>query len=158
MKLFLINSIYLSLLYPIKGNEGQNSIDAQMGKQYQFELFENFNGCADVYRKEAEIVNQLSDIKKKLTKVQEKLTKLGKCSRLMKDLKIHLESAKNYQSKQILNFESVHYDFPKVIDVIGSIKAMFILHYSYNINMSLAVQDGTLAYKDHFGILRKHQV
>ena len=38
-------------------------------------------------------------------------------------------------------------------DMNGSIKALYILYYSYYLNMTAAVQDGKLKNKDHHGML-----
>ena len=39
--------------------QGKKSVDEDLGSKYQFHLFENFDGNADVYRKETKIVQRL---------------------------------------------------------------------------------------------------
>ena len=44
------------ILHLVKGNK---SVDEDIGSKYQFHLFENFDGNADVYRQETKIVQRL---------------------------------------------------------------------------------------------------
>ena len=68
------------------------------------------------------------------------------------------EQGKNFQKLKMQDFKQTIQKFPQIEDFIGSIKAMVILHYSYGIDMSRAVLEGVLAYTNHHGKLRKHQV
>ena len=66
MKL-LLNFVILQCLV-ISETKG-NSVDAVLGKRYQFELFENSEGCAQVYSQEAEVVLELMKLKNKLRRM-----------------------------------------------------------------------------------------
>ena len=140
--------------------EGQDSVDAQLGRRYQFELFENSKGCAEIYKQEAKVVEKLFYFKAKLLEIQAKINKFRftnvKSTNLI-DLKILLSSGQNFQNNQNKNLNHMTHGFPQTVDVIGSIKGMFILHYSYGMNMSKAVLEGDLAYTNHLGQFRKHQ-
>ena len=143
----------------------ENSIDAQLGRRYEFKLFENSKGCAELYRKEAAVVDLLSLKKIKLLEIENKIksrlkllknhTTFGKD---MKELQLILHQGMNLHKKQKHYIKDMIENFPQLEDFIGSIKAMFMLHYSYGLNMSLAVQEGNLAYTNHFGKLITYQV
>ena len=162
MKYFFISLVYHSLFLLLRVQGFQNSIDAHLGKRYQFELFEDSRGCAEVYNLEAKVVNQLFIIKAYLLKVQDRMNelKLSKNSNIddMEELIMISEQGKNFQKLKMQDFKQTIQKFPQIEDFIGSIKAMFILHYSYGIDMSRAVLEGVLAYTNHHGKLRKHQV
>ena len=58
--------IFQSLVFCNTVNSKRTSIDAILGKRYQFEMFENPEQCAQVYSKEAEITSQLKQFSNKL--------------------------------------------------------------------------------------------
>lgn len=49
-------------------------------------------------------------------------------------------------------------NFPSTIDFQGSIKALFMLHYSYAIDLTSAVQLGTLSFVNHNGQQKNYHV
>ena len=159
MNFFLKVYFFFAIFCHVRANDGQYSLDAQMGRRYQFELFENFEGCAEVYKQEAKVVDKLVKIKTKLFAIQDQITKLKvETIDKMKELKQMVEDGRNFQKQDKQDIANLVTEFPRMIDFVGSIKAMFILHYSYGLNMSLAVQEGKLTYLNHFNELREHQV
>ena len=44
-------------MIPDDANAIKDSIDAKLGRRYQFEMFENFERCADVSKQEAHIID-----------------------------------------------------------------------------------------------------
>ena len=48
------------------------SIDEALGKKFKFQLFENFNGCKELYNQERNMVTKLINVKKKLLEAKKK--------------------------------------------------------------------------------------
>ena len=153
----LLNILFIIILefHQIQGNIGQYTLDARIGKRYQFELFEDFNSCADLYHQEAKVVDRLIKIKMYLLEIKSRITNRTIRIQEMKALKKSIEGAKNIQKQ---NFEDVGKKFPSIIDFMGSIKAMFMLHYSYGLNVALAVLEGKLSYTNHLKEAKVYQV
>ena len=160
LRLFCIGYVHFSVC--ILTGAQENSIDAQMGRRYEFRLFENTKECAELYRKESKVVDKLWYAKTKFLEIKNAISRLksfkNSTAYKMEKLQLILHQGKGFQKNQMLSFAYMIQDFPQLEDFIGSIKAMFILHYSYGLNMSLAVQEGKLAYTNHFGEVVKYQV
>ena len=60
------------ILHLVKGNK--KSVDEDIGSKYQFHLFENFDGNADVYRHETKIVQRLKARKLQCEKKMENIS------------------------------------------------------------------------------------
>ena len=138
----------------------KKSFDEELATKFQFQLFENFNGCKDLYIQEKNVVEKLMEVKQKLFEVKSKLSGFLKVGD-KKDREDMLSDFRRNISATIRNIneflEVETNEYPTDSDVNGSIKAMFILHYSYYLNMTAAVHDGKLSYKDHHGMLREYQ-
>ena len=136
----------------------KKSIDDEMSTKFQFQLFENFNGCRDLYIEEKNVVNKLMEVKQKLFEIKSKFIWFLKAGeRKDRDTNMLPDFRRNISST-IHNLEvEANEEYPTESDMNGSIKAMFILHYSYYLNMTAAVHEGKLSYKDHHGMLREYQ-
>ena len=138
----------------------KKSIDVELSTKFQFQLFENFNGCKDLYIQEKNVVDKLMEVKQKLLEGKNKLRGFLKAGDrkhredMLSDFRRNI-SLIIHNINEFLEIETNEY--PTESDMNGSIKAMFILHYSYYLNMTAAVHDGKLSYKDHHGMLREYQ-
>ena len=131
------------------------SIDQVLGERYKFDLFENFEGCAEVYKHEAKVVAKLSEIKLKLASVKENLTifvlkaqKRDREDSLPELRRLVLEENQNYVKDQN-DLVTMTDELPTQSDHEGAVKAVFMLHYSYFLNLTLAVTHGVLSYYNH---------
>ena len=145
-------------MIPDDANAIKDSIDAKLGRRYQFEMFENFERCADVSKQEAHIIDLFLKLTHWLRNARKSFSFF---MRDKKDLPALKQNTTRYleiisQTKETIISQSSTY--PKLNDFIGSIKALFILHYSYNINMTKAVLNGKLSYSNHEGKLLDFQV
>ena len=137
------------------------SIDEALGKKFKFQLFENFNGCKELYIQERNMVTKLIQVKQKLLEAQKNFrerlyagVKKDRGDVLLSVLRIKTFSTLN----DLIEFADVKTnEYPTEYDMIGSVKAMFILHYNYYLNITAAVYDGKLCYQDHHGMLREYQ-
>ena len=124
-------------------------LDEELAKKFQFQLFENFDGCRELYIQERKLVTKLLEVKQKLIKVKMDFRRITNLRSMLPGLR----NSHNY----LTEFSEVKTnEYPTESDMLGSIKAMFILHYSYYLNMTRAVHDGQLSYQDHHGVLRGH--
>ena len=112
-------------------------------------MFEDFEGSTTLYRKESSMVNRLTKLKLGLYNLKAKISlyldeskhdKIHKCS----DLRHTLHENYNYSlvTKETIATETSKY-FPASNPYDGAIKAMFILQYSYAVNM-YTVRRGTI--------------
>ena len=124
-------------------------LDEELAKKFQFQLFENFDGCRELYFKERKLVTKLLEVKQKLIKAKMNFARITNLRAMLPGLR----KSHNY----LIEFSQVKTnEYPTESDMLGSIKAMYILHYSYYLNMTGAVYDGKLSYQDHHGVLRGH--
>ena len=140
------------------------SIDQVLGERYKFDLFENFEGCAEVYKHEAKVVAKLSEIKLKLASVKENLTifvlkaqKRDREDSLPELRRLVLEENQNYVKDQN-DLVTMTDELPTQSDHEGAVKAVFMLHYSYFLNLTLAVTHGVLSYYNHHRRLVEYDV
>ena len=154
---------FLFLIYCVNGNSEMSNIDAKLSHKYQFELFENFKLCSEVYKQESKAVDILFQIKSKLKEHKQNLNIIRDSSKsvislqnLKNELKIHLQ-IRHMIIECYKMIKAIYH--PQITDYIGSIKALFVLHYAYGINMTDAVLHGNLTYWNFKSLQpRKHQV
>ena len=133
-------------------------LDEELAKKFQFQLFENFDGCKGLYVQERKLVTKLLEVKQKLLKAKMNFRAVSKDRTKSRDMLLDLRRKISSTHNYLIEFSEVKNNkYPTQSDVQGSIKAMFILHYSYYLNMTAAVYDGKLSYKDHHGILKEYQ-
>ena len=120
----------------------EKTIDHYLGDRYEFNLFENAEECARVYKNESKVLDHLLSIK-------QKLLKLKKCCKdkenIRKTRELLITSANDIKAEKS-SLKMITNGFPMENDFMGSIKAMFLLHYTHYINMTLAVTDGLLSF------------
>ena len=136
---------------------GNNSIDANMGRKYQFELFEDFIGCAAQYQKERNVLEELYIFRNHLYQAKNQVLQLIQNKSINQILLI----AKRNKVLQNMYQESIRelaYEFPRMADFMGSVKAMFILHHSYDFDIKHAVQEGKITFKNYVGLHKEYQV
>ena len=136
------------------------SVDEHLVAKFQFQLFENFNVCRDVYLKEIKVLKKLLEVRQNLLEAKRNLRDILKSGdnsiseNMLPSVKGKLSSTIDIIS-ELSKVQTNEY--PTDFDVMGSIKAMFILHSSYDLNMTAAVHEGKLSYQDHHGIHREYQ-
>ena len=149
----LIIFMYFMNFYALS-RESQKSIDQIMGERYRFDLFENFEECANVYRIEAKVVDKLSQEREKLTTMRIILRKLlidikeNYKEKLLKIADMIMVKGKQDFHEFYDNLASLANSFPTKMDREGAVKAMLMLHYTYQLNLTLAVTDGILSYSN----------
>ena len=132
-------------------------LDEELAKKFQFQLFENFDGCKGLYVQERKLVTKLLELKQKLLKAKINFRAVSKDRAKSRDMLLDLRRKISSTHNYLIELSEVKTnEYPTQSDVQGSIKAMFILHYSYYLNMTRAVHDGQLSYQDHHGVLRGH--
>ena len=144
--------VLIFIWFLIKNVMTKKSTEEELADKYNFELFENFNGCKDVYNKEAIAIKKLLDIKQKLLDVKGKFK--GFLSYGTKnEIKYILHQLRRQISMTadtLGEFKVLKtYEYPQESDVKGAVKAMFFLHYTNYFNMTAAVHEGKLCFKDH---------
>ena len=124
-------------------------LDEELAKKFQFQLFENSDGCRELYFKERNLVTKLLEVKQKLIKAKMNFRRTTNLRAMLPGLR--------KSHNHLIEFSEVKTnEYPTESDMLASIKAMFILHYSYYLNMTGAVHDGKLSYHDHHGVYRGH--
>ena len=164
MKIILFTAIHLFVMINAKEGKRRKSLDQIMGEKYKFDLFENFEGCAEVYKNEEKVVAKLSEIKLKLFNVKENLSKfIIKAQK--RDRGDKLPELRRFVHEELLNYIKYQNDlatmteeFPTQSDQEGAVKAMFMLHYTYFLNLTSAVTDGVWSYHNHHGRLITYDV
>ena len=134
-------------------------IDAQLGSRYQFHLFENFEGCKEVYEKESNMTLLMFKAKNRLGKLQNQLTLI------QKNIYEEITQLKSIITHQVYTYKKekrclndLIVNFPQYMDYVGSIKGFFILHYAYGFNIEKAVLNGKLSYKNQNKEFKEYQV
>ena len=127
-------------------NESEGTIDDYLGHRYEFNMFENVEGCASVYRNESKVVNVLSEIKIKLLELKNNYSKTVELIKRKEEL---LKMKRDFNADKLI-LESLANDFPIQSDLNGAIKAMFLLHYTHYLNITKAVTEGVLTFSNHF--------
>ena len=64
---------FLLLLSSMTKTDSNQSIDSILGMRYQFELFEYFEGCAEIYNQESKVVPRLMEIKARLHRFKQNI-------------------------------------------------------------------------------------
>lgn len=146
---FIIVLNNLNLVFAIQ--ESSKSIDQLMGEKYKFDLFENFEACAEVYQHEKKVVDKLMEIKSKLSHMAKHISTFNTKSKYNINKDMILKLRKNLigegQLKKIKSsLNSLSHILPRKKDYKGAIKAMFMLHYSYDLNLTHAITEGGLLF------------
>lgn len=141
MKFMILLS--LALVNCEENPEKAVSIDEISGKKYEFGLFENVDGSRKVYQQEENLLYKLKDIRQKLIKVKSDLEKKID----LPNLGNHLEQLK--QGVENLNSTSeLTSDFPTSQDHTDAVKGIFTLFYAYEYNLTEALLNGNLQFRD----------
>ena len=97
----------------------------------------------------------LIEKKQKIKTCREEIVQKLKIQENLLNLKQDLSEVKsNFWKTAEENFKNSK-EFPMYDDVMGAVKGMVILYYSYNYNITDMVLNGVLSYVDHLGIQRK---
>ena len=127
------------------------SVDQYLGEKYKFDVMENFEECANIYKQESLLIQKLIETKTRLVTLKyDLMTQVQNMSKQsMTDLRnIFIdEHHKRKSDSSFINILSKI--FPKRDDVTGALRAMFILHYTYYLNVTSAITSGKLSYLNH---------
>ena len=144
--------ISIIIWFLIKNVMTKKSTEEELSDKYNFELFENFNGCKVVYIKEKIAIQKLLDIKQKLLDFNIKFKgflRYGTKDRI-KERVNQLQRQVSMISVALGEFNELEtYEYPQEYDYKGALKAMFFLHYTNHFNITAAVHEGKLCFKDH---------
>ena len=144
--------ISIVIWFLIKNVMTKKSTEEELSDKYNFELFENFNGCKVVYIKEKIAIQKLLDIKQKLLDFNIKFKgflRYGTKDKI-KERVNQLQRQVSMISVALGEFNALEtYEYPQEYDYKGALKAMFFLHYTNYFNITAAVHEGKLCFKDH---------
>ena len=151
-KLNMNIGILIIIWFLIKNVMTKKSTEEELSDKYNFELFENFNGCKDVYIKETIAIQKLLDIKQKILDFNIRFIgflRYGTKDKIKE--RVHqLQRQISMISVALGEFNAIEtYEYPQESDFKGALKAMFFLHYTNYFNITAAVHEGKLCFKDH---------
>ena len=99
--------------------------------------------------------NLLIEKKKKIKTCREEIVQKLKIQENLLNLKQDISETKtNFWQTAQANVENSK-EFPMHDDVLGAVKGMVVLYYSYNYNITDMVLNGVLSYVDHLDIQRR---
>ena len=101
------------------------SLDEQLGSKYQFNLFENEEGCKSVYKFEEILVKKLFEMRENLDIIKIKIQQFRQFEKFQHGVKKHLEEFFHYQRKTMQDINKMTNEFPTIQDDNGRFKKLF---------------------------------
>ena len=110
------------LLLPLIGKNIQcKSLDEQVGSKYQFNLFENEEGCKSLYKSEEIIVKKLFEMRKKLDKVKVQIQQFRQLQKFQNGIKKRIEEYLHNQTRTLQDINKMTNEFPTIRDYNGGV-------------------------------------
>ena len=110
------------LLLPLIGKNIQcKSLDEQVGSKYQFNLFENEEGCKSLYKSEEIIVKKLFEMRKKLDKVKVQIQQFRQLQKFQNGIKKRIEEYLHNQTRTLQDINKMTNEFPTIRDYNGGL-------------------------------------
>ena len=98
------------------------SLDEQLGSKYQFDLFENEEGCKSVYKFEEILVKKLFEMRENLDIIKIKIQQFRQFEKFQHGVKKHLKEFFHYQRKTMQDINKMTNEFPTIQDDNGRFK------------------------------------
>lgn len=136
--------LFLLLFIPFGESARKVTIDEIDGQKFDFKLFENVDGSIKVYQQEKLLIGKLKDIREEL-----KTAKKSMKNNLHKsDILTALKAMKMSIKSTFENVQNLTSEFPRVEDFDGAIRGLFAIFYTYQFNLTEAMQSGKFEYFD----------
>ena len=116
-------TVLVCLLFKSKSIQCNKSLDEQLGSKYQFDLFENEEGCKSLYRGEEILVEKLFEMRIKLDIIKMQIQEFS--SQLQHKfqngilMKKHFEDFLHNQIKMLQDVKTTTKEFPTRKDAKG---------------------------------------
>lgn len=138
MKKYQLFIVFLTHVYCEREEQrAPVSVDELAGKRFEFGIFENVEGCRQLYQQEENLVSNLKDIRQKLVTVKTSLLTLADDD--------NLENVLNQLAQLTKALKNGHLKPPIVTtkqDYQDAIKGMFTLFYTYHFNLTESILSG----------------
>ena len=144
--------VYISFLMTVKSIASQKSVDEELGSKSQFDLFENIDACKITYLNEKFILQEISDLKKIYTNMKHQIKK-SNC--LLLSVKENIENIFHIMSQIIRNITQK--SFANLEDFKSAKKAILMLYYFYNFDLSAACRYGKLSFTIQYNEVKVYQ-
>ena len=123
-----IENILFCLLLLLNGkNIHCKSLDEQLGSKYQFDLFENEEGCKSVYKSEKIFVEKLFEMRENLDIIKIKIQQFRQLQKFQNGIKKYVEGFFHNQTKTMQDINKKTNEFPTIRDDDGKFKKKFFL-------------------------------
>ena len=93
------------------------SLDEQVGSKYQFDLFENEEGCKTLYKSEEMLVKKLFAMRTKFDRVKFQIQQLE----YQTEIKRHIEEFLQFQTWMLQDVNKITNEFPSTRDYNGGL-------------------------------------
>ena len=122
-----IENILFCLLLLLNGkNIHCKSLDEQLGSKYQFDLFENEDGCKSVYKSEKIFVEKLFEMRENLDIIKIKIQQFRQLQKFQNGIKKYVEGFFHNQTKTMQDINKKTNEFPTLRDDDGEfLKKLF---------------------------------
>ena len=118
-----IENILFCLLLLLNGkNIHCKSLDEQLGSKYQFDLFENEEGCKSVYKSEKIFVEKLFEMRENLDIIKIKIQQFRQVQKFQNGIKKYVEGFFHNQTKTMQDINKKTNEFPTLRDDDGEFK------------------------------------
>ena len=115
-----IENILFCLLLLLNGkNIHCKSLDEQLGSKYQFDLFENEDGCKSVYKSEKIFVEKLFEMRENLDIIKIKIQQFRQLQKFQNGIKKYVEGFFHNQTKTMQDINKKTNEFPSLRDDPG---------------------------------------
>ena len=93
------------------------SLDEQVGSKYQFDLFENEEGCKSLYKSEEMLVKKLFAMRTKFDRVKFQFQQF----KFQNGIKKHIEESLQFQTWMLQDVNTITNEFPTIRDYNGGL-------------------------------------
>ena len=93
------------------------SLDEQVGSKYQFDLFENEEGCKTLYKSEEMLVKKLFAMRTKFDRVKFQIQQF----KFQNGIKKNIEEFLQFQTWMLQDFNKITNEFPTIRDYNGGL-------------------------------------
>ena len=109
--------IFLLILLLFGKNIQSKSLDEQVGSKYQFDLFENEEGCKTLYKSEEMLVKKLFAMRTKFDRVKFQIQQF----KFQNGIKKNIEEFLQFQTWMLQDFNKITNEFPTIRDYNGGL-------------------------------------
>ena len=119
-------TVLVCLLFKSKSIQCNKSLDEQLGSKYQFDLFENEEGCKSVYKSEKIFVEKLFEMRENLDIIKIKIQQFRQVQKFQNGIKKYVEGFFHNQTRTMQAITKKTNEFPTLRDDDGEfLKKLF---------------------------------